>query len=132
MIGIFAVMAVALAMVGAYGVAAHAAERRRREIAVRMALGATRAASSQLVLREGAALTVVGVLAALLPRWRSRENLENAAPRGRSARAMTFAAVAAMIGAVARRDRHSLDTGRPRRSDADFTIGLTYRPTLRR
>jgi ABC-type antimicrobial peptide transport system permease subunit len=101
MIGIFAVMAVALAMVGVYGIAAHAAERRRREIAVRMALGANASRVVSLVLREGAALTVVGVLAATAASLAVTRYLETLLFEVGPRDAMTFAAVAVMIGAAA-------------------------------
>ena len=62
-----------LALVGVFGVTTDAATRRRSEIGVRMALGATRAAVVQLVLRRAlppilTGITVGVVAAALLTR----------------------------------------------------------------
>jgi predicted permease len=57
---------VLLAAIGIYGVTALTVARRRREIAVRAALGAQRGAIVRLVLRQTLSLTTVGILAGLL------------------------------------------------------------------
>ena len=58
----FAGAALVLALVGVYGTAAHAANRRRREISIRSALGAEAAAIVRMVVRDGVVLAVIGVL----------------------------------------------------------------------
>jgi putative ABC transport system permease protein len=71
LLGIFAMIAAALALIGAYGVIAYTVRQREREIAVRMAIGAGRAQITRLFVRQGAvvlsaglALGVIGALAA--------------------------------------------------------------------
>jgi putative ABC transport system permease protein len=62
---IFSVMAVVLAAVGLYGVLAAAAVQRTREFGIRLALGAGRGNIVRLVLTQGLALTLTGLLAGL-------------------------------------------------------------------
>jgi putative ABC transport system permease protein len=61
----FAGIAVALAVIGVYGVLAYLVAQRRREIGVRLAVGASPSDVVWLFIREGAMLTVVGLGAGL-------------------------------------------------------------------
>jgi predicted permease len=58
---IFAAIAMTMAAAGLYGVIAYAVERRRREIGVRMALGAAPGAVVGMVARETLPLIIIGV-----------------------------------------------------------------------
>ncbi len=58
---IFAAVALALAVVGVYGVISYGVSQRTTEVGIRMAIGAEPAAVLRLILAEGARLTLVGV-----------------------------------------------------------------------
>jgi predicted permease len=62
---LFGLLALGLAAVGLYGVMSHAVAQRRREIGIRMALGAERSSVLWQVLRQVLVLAVAGVLVGL-------------------------------------------------------------------
>ena len=61
LLGAFAGFALVLSCVGIYGVISYLAEERTREIGIRMALGARRSDVLRLVLRQGAAMALLGI-----------------------------------------------------------------------
>jgi ABC-type antimicrobial peptide transport system permease subunit len=97
----FAALALVLAAIGIYGVMSYSVTRRRREIGVRLALGARAAQVRRTVLRDGMLLAVtglaVGLLGAALLTRAARSVLYAVSPFD----PLTYAAVAAGLAAVA-------------------------------
>jgi ABC-type antimicrobial peptide transport system permease subunit len=61
MLGIAAFMALALGLVGIYGVVAYVATRRTREVGIRLTLGAQQREVRRMFLRQGLVLTCIGI-----------------------------------------------------------------------
>jgi putative ABC transport system permease protein len=66
LLAIFAGVALLLAAIGTYGVLSYLVTERRREIGIRVALGASSSGIVRLVLRQGLGLTVGGILLGVL------------------------------------------------------------------
>ena len=65
MLGVASIVALTIGMVGLYGVLAYGVTLRRREIGVRMALGATVQDVTRMIARRGVALAAVGIATGL-------------------------------------------------------------------
>jgi len=73
LLGAFAATGLALGAIGIYGVVAFGVARRRREIGIRMALGAERSSVVALVIHESTAYAGAGLaIGLLLAAWASR------------------------------------------------------------
>ena len=66
MLGVSGAMALLLGVVGIYGVIAYSVSQRRREIGIRMALGAQQQSVSGMFVRQGLYLTGIGVACGLV------------------------------------------------------------------
>jgi putative ABC transport system permease protein len=101
LLGAFAVAALLLAIVGVYGVLAYALAQRRREIAVRMALGAAPAAVTGMLLRRGLQLTAAGVGIGLLAAAALTQLLEGLLFETRATDPVAFTVAPGILAAVA-------------------------------
>ena len=62
----FSIVALAIAVIGIYGVIAYGVAQRRKEIGIRVALGAKPSSVAGMVVRQGMALAGVGIVAGLV------------------------------------------------------------------
>jgi putative ABC transport system permease protein len=65
LLGMFAAVALVLAAIGIYGVMNYSVSRRRREIGIRVSLGASRADVLRMVVRQGMLQALVGTVAGI-------------------------------------------------------------------
>ena len=101
MLAIAATVALALGVVGIYGVISYIVSHRTREIGVRMALGADRRDVRRMVLRQGMILAGIGVVVGLVAAVGVTRILSSQLYGVEATDPMTFAAVAALLTAVA-------------------------------
>jgi len=100
LVGSFAGLAIAMVIAGLYGVLSQLVSYRRREIGVRMALGATRASVAKLVLRQGSLLIGVGLVVGLLLALASGRLIKGFLYQVQPLDASTYVAVALVLTAI--------------------------------
>ncbi|HVW03894.1 MAG TPA: ABC transporter permease [Vicinamibacterales bacterium] len=102
LLGTFALTALALTMVGIFGVLAYAVSRRTRELGVRLALGASRARIIISVLRRSLLLALAGVAIGSAGAWGLATILQDVLFGVRPSDPLTFVVVAGVLvlGAV--------------------------------
>ncbi|HUF51086.1 MAG TPA: FtsX-like permease family protein, partial [Longimicrobiales bacterium] len=97
----FGLFAAVLTALGVYGVTAYSAQQRRRELAIRAAVGATRGELTMLFLHDTARVLIVGVAAGLLGAAGVARLLEHQLHGVRALDPPTLVIAAAAIAAVA-------------------------------
>ena len=101
LLGIFGALAVVMSCVGIYGVVSYLAGQRNHEIGVRMALGAERRHVLQMVLGEGAKMTLLGVAIGLVAAFGLTRLMANMLVGVSAHDPLTLAAVASLLVLVA-------------------------------
>ncbi len=101
LLALFAGLALGLATIGTYGVLAYLVSQGTRELAIRMALGATAGDVLRLVVGHGLAIAGAGIAAGLVGALLAARFLEAVLFEVRVTDPVTFAVVAAILGVVA-------------------------------
>ncbi|HUQ81075.1 MAG TPA: ADOP family duplicated permease [Gemmatimonadaceae bacterium] len=98
---VFSVVALALAMIGLYGVVAYTVTQRTREIGIRVALGAQRRAITRLVVGDGIRLVMAGLVIGLAAAAAAAHVLGSMLYGMSPADPVTYAAVALLVVGIA-------------------------------
>ncbi|HWF03202.1 MAG TPA: ABC transporter permease [Candidatus Angelobacter sp.] len=101
LLGAFAALALLLASIGIYGVLSYMVGQRTREIGVRLALGAQRFDVLRMVLRDGARMTLVGVIIGLIGAFGLTRLMASMLFGVRPTDPITFVGVAVLLSAIA-------------------------------
>jgi putative ABC transport system permease protein len=100
LVGSFAGLAIAMVIAGLYGVLSQLVSYRKREIGVRMALGATRGSVATLVLRQGSVLIGAGLVVGLVLAFATGRLIKGFLYEVKPLDASTYVAVAAVLTAI--------------------------------
>lgn len=101
LMGVFAVIALLLAVIGLYGLMAYTVSRDTREIGVRIALGADRRSVLGMVVARGAGLAAAGIVAGLVASWLVTPLLESLLYATSPSEPAVFAGLSALLLLVA-------------------------------
>jgi ABC-type antimicrobial peptide transport system permease subunit len=101
LLGAFAGLALLLAAIGTYGVLSYMVTERRREIGIRVALGATRSHVLTEIIKQGLQVTTLGIIIGLAGALAVNRLMASLLFGVQPTDTMTFALVVATITAVA-------------------------------
>jgi putative ABC transport system permease protein len=100
LVGSFAGLAVVMVVAGLYGVLSQVVGYRRREIGVRIALGASRQSVAQMVLRQGSILIAAGLIVGLAVAFPAERLIKSFLYQVRTLDVWTYVAVALLLPAI--------------------------------
>jgi predicted permease len=101
LLGVFALLALVLAVVGIYGVVSYAVTQSTREIGIRMALGADTRSVVAMVLSSAMRMAIIGILIGAVAAVIATRVMKNLLYGVSSADPLTFVLVAVILAAVA-------------------------------
>ena len=101
LMGIFALLALVLTIIGLYGVISYLVNQRTQEIGIRMALGAQMGDILAMVLKQGMVLVLTGVGLGLAAAWLLTRLMARLLYQVSATDPLTFAAIALLLVAVA-------------------------------
>ena len=101
LIGSFAALALLLASIGVYGLISYSISQRTREIGIRVALGAQHGHVIRMVMRQGAKLTLIGLLIGIMAALGLTQLMSSILYGVKATDPSTFASVPTLLAIVA-------------------------------
>jgi putative ABC transport system permease protein len=101
LLGTFAAIALALSAIGVYGVLSYLVSRRKREIGIRLAIGAGRSQVLRMVLWNGLTLALIGLIVGLAAALAVTQSMKSLLHDVSPADPLTFASVGGVLAIVA-------------------------------
>ena len=101
LLAVFAIVALALAVIGIYGMLSYAVAQRTREIGLRMTLGAQRTDVMRLVIGHGMKLAIAGVLLGLIASFALTRTMKNLLFGVSATDPITFVSITLLLAVVA-------------------------------